>query len=50
MEKIQKGIPRPKVGFTDPLWETLEICWKRDPKERPNTATVLKRLDEALKG
>ena len=50
MEKIQKGVPRPKVGFTDSLWETLGSCWKYNRKERPDAATVLERLNEALRG
>jgi len=33
--------------FTDGLWETLELCWKRQPGDRPGLDTVLRKLQGA---
>jgi len=41
--------PRPKVGFTDSLWKTLESCWKVDRDKRPSVDAVLRELDKALR-
>jgi len=30
--------------FTDSLWEMLELCWKRQPGDRPSLETVLQCL------
>ena len=50
-ELLEGKLPvRPEVGFTDSLWRTLESCWKVERRERPSVDTVLRRLDEALKG
>ena len=39
---------RPEGGegawFTDVLWETLELCWKPRPGDRPGLNNVLRRL------
>jgi len=34
--------------FTDGLWETLELCWKRQPGDRPGLDTVLQRLQGVM--
>jgi len=50
-EKLQQGVfpLRPKVGFTDSLWNTLESCWQAKREMRPNADDVLRKLDEGLR-
>jgi len=33
--------------FTDGLWETLELCWNHQPRDRPDLKTLLQRLEGA---
>jgi hypothetical protein len=35
------------VGFTDAVWEVLELCWKSLPRERPSIEDVLKCMKKA---
>jgi len=45
--KVLKGEhPSRGTGFTESLWEMLEICWAFQPKNRPSIEDVLQRLDE----
>ena len=39
--------PRGKKGglFTDDIWETLELCWKEQPRDRISASAVLLRLE-----
>lgn len=30
-----------QLGLTNPIWETVEMCWKTRPSERPTSARVL---------
>ena len=34
--------------FTDEIWEVLELCWKQQPKDRPNLKRVLSVLEGEL--
>jgi len=46
--KVIKGErpTRPRgPGFTDDLWEMLELCWKHQPHDRPTLKTLLQRLE-----
>ena len=33
-----------RAWFTDSLWEMLELCWRREPGDRPHLETVLRCL------
>ena len=33
-------------GLTPEVWEIAEICWHKEPKERPEVHTVLQRLED----
>jgi hypothetical protein len=35
------------VGFTDAVWEVLELCWKSLPREHPSIEDVLKCMKKA---
>jgi len=35
---------RPSGGITDPVWQLLEECWSKDPRERPSTIQVYNTL------
>jgi hypothetical protein len=39
--------PEGVVGFTDAVWEVLELCWKSLPQERPSIEDVLKCMKKA---
>ena len=39
--------PEGVVGFTDAVWEMLELCWKSLPQERPSIEDVLKCMKKA---
>jgi len=39
--------PLREVGFTDGLWEMLELCWTPLPDARPNIKHVLHRLESS---
>ena len=43
------GRPQGDEGrlFTDPLWETLQLCWKSQPSDRTNAEAVLLCLEGA---
>ena len=32
--------------FTDSMWELLVDCWDRDPENRPDMETVVRRLED----
>lgn len=32
------------------LWELLDWCWKRDPKDRPNLDAVIEHVSRFLNG
>ena len=34
------------VWFTDGIWETLELCWKPQPNDRPSLKAVLRCLGD----
>jgi serine/threonine protein kinase len=52
MRKIIEGIrprrPQGKEGelFTDDIWDTLELCWKPQPRDRISASTALLRLEK----
>lgn len=31
--------------FTDALWETLQLCWRHQPQDRPSVKTLLRCLE-----
>ena len=37
--------PTREAGFTDELWEMLELCWEPQPSARPSIGEVLERLE-----
>ena len=39
--------PEGVVGFTDAVWEVLELCWKSLPRDRPSIEDVLKCMKKA---
>jgi len=39
--------PLREPGFTDSLWETLELCWTSRPDVRPSVESVLQCLETA---
>ena len=40
--------PPQRGGFTESLWELLELCWAPQPKDRPSVEDVLLCLEVAL--
>lgn len=34
--------------FTDKLWETLQLCWLPQPKDRPTAEAVFDTLEQVL--
>jgi len=49
IEGERPGRPQGAEGawFTDELWEMLELCWSRQPKNRPTIEVVLEHLERA---
>ena len=43
--------PRPmdseKLGFTDKVWESLQMCWEKSPSARPPIDVVSASLEQA---
>ena len=35
--------------FTDALWEILELCWRKEPDERPRLHIILRCLQDATR-
>ena len=35
--------------FPDSIWDTLECCWKRSPRDRPEIKEILHSLEEVSK-
>ena len=36
----------PSATFTDSMWELLVDCWDRNPENRPDMGTVVRRLED----
>jgi len=36
-----------RLGFSEELWKTVELCWLEDRNARPNVADILSRLNDA---
>ena len=36
-----------RLGFSDQLWRTVELCWLEDRNARPDANYILSRLNEA---
>lgn len=36
-----------EIGFSDSLWDFVQVCWDRDRERRPKVAGVVERLCEA---
>jgi len=49
MTDERPGRPRGRRGawFTDALWETLELCWKPQPHDRPSLKALIQSLEGA---
>lgn len=47
LEDERPGRPEGEEGklFTDAIWDALELCWKRQPNDRPRVKTVLLCLE-----
>ena len=46
--KVSEGERPPRqVGFTNSLWEMLEMCWAHQPSARPTIEDVLQYLERA---
>jgi hypothetical protein len=39
-----------QLGLTNPIWETVEICWKTRPADRLTVAQVLERWEREING
>ena len=35
-----------RLGFSDELWKTVELCWREDPNARPVVEEILSALNE----
>jgi len=53
VDAIMEGV-RPKkperatrLGFTDELWRTVELCWLEDRNARPGVEDILSYLNDA---
>ena len=47
--KVLEGERPPReAGFTDSLWEMLELCWASQPNARPNVEDVLRYLEGVM--
>jgi hypothetical protein len=53
VNEIMEGV-RPKkpegakrLGFTDKLWRTVELCWLEDRNARPGVEEILSYLKDA---
>jgi hypothetical protein len=53
VNKIMEGV-RPKkpegakrLGFSNELWRTVELCWLEDRNTRPTVEDILSSLNEA---
>ncbi|KAH8794589.1 hypothetical protein DL96DRAFT_1650605 [Flagelloscypha sp. PMI_526] len=44
----QERPPRPSEGITDDVWNLIELCWHREPSERPSSSEVVLRLSKIL--
>ncbi|KAH8810302.1 kinase-like domain-containing protein, partial [Flagelloscypha sp. PMI_526] len=44
----QERPPRPSEGITDDVWNFIELCWHREPSERPSSSEVVLRLSKIL--
>jgi hypothetical protein len=36
-----------RLGFSDELWKTVELCWLEDRNARPSVEDILSSLKEA---
>jgi len=36
-----------QLGFSNELWETVELCWLEDRDSRPDVGGILSSLNEA---
>jgi hypothetical protein len=36
-----------RLGFSDELWKTVELCWLGDRNARPSVEDILSALNEA---
>jgi len=43
--KKPEGVTR--LGFSDELWRTVELCWLQDRNARPGTEEILSGLNDA---
>ena len=45
---LEGGYPPRGAGFTESLWELLELCWASQPDNRPSIGYVLQSLDRVV--
>ena len=43
----QKPEGAKRLGFSDELWRTVELCWLEDRNARPSVGDILSSLNEA---
>jgi len=48
-ERPSKPRDSEKLGFTNDVWETLQVCWEKRPSARPSIDAVSMCLKEAVK-
>jgi hypothetical protein len=36
-----------RLGFSDELWRTVELCWREDRNARPTVEDILSSLNDA---
>jgi len=49
MEGTRPGKPEgaARLGLSNELWRTIELCWLEDRDARPGVEGILSRLDDA---
>ena len=53
LKLVQKKRPKKpdgavQLGLTNPIWETVEACWKARPSERLTTVQVLEAWEKEI--
>lgn len=49
-ERPKKPKEAVQLGLTDPIWATVEMCWKVQPSDRLTAAQVLKIWENEING
>ena len=50
MEGVRPNKPEgaKRLGFSDELWKTVELCWLEDRNARPRVGDALSSLSDAM--